>query len=369
MMYEQQLQYLPYKDIDELQNIIDKKVKPCRYAMILHDKDEGVDPHIHAMLDFGKNARHITAVAKQLGDKPQYIKKWDNRSENGFAYLVHRTKGGKEKYQYPLSDVIANFNYASMIMEQTKNVEKRSSYSIKTKLDLLRLGAITKKQLISELSGSEYAMNKRKIDDIDHLRLVEAAEKWRENMKAKGATVKVIWIFGASGTGKSSLSKELAEKIGQPFFISGSSRDMFQEYNGEHTIILDELRPNIIPYQDLLRITDPHGMTETHTAAPSRYFDKALAADVVIITTPYYPYSFYSQMFTNPIQMKNDPFSQFNRRISMTIECTDDLICEVNMAYYGTKEGIIKSRPNPYSEKNRTQEDNNSNEIQKLIFG
>lgn len=367
MMYEQQLKYMPFKNTGELKDIIETKVEPERYAFIIHDKDEDVEPHIHVMLQF-ENLRHITAIAKLLGDKEQYIQKWDNRSENGFAYLVHRTKGSMAKHQYSLSEVTANFNIADMINENTKKMEKKSGYAIDTKLDLLKCGFITKKQLISELSGSQYARYKRKIDDVDHLRLELAAEKWRAEKKAEGATVKVIWIFGITETGKSSLAKELAEKMNQPYYFSGSSRDLFQDYNGEHTIILDELRPESIPYQDFLRMTDPHGMTETHTAAPSRYFDKVLAADTIIITSPLEPMAFYQQMFVNPSQRRFDPFDQFERRIAMAIMCTEDLICEIDLHSTNNRNYIINSMANPYSKKQRTQQPNDKSKLRDLLF-
>lgn len=63
-----------------------------------------------------------------------------------------------------------------------------------------------------------------------------------------GAEVQVIWLTGPAGTGKTSLAKEYAKKKGQPYFIAGSSRDIFQGYAGEHTLILDELRPKTITY-------------------------------------------------------------------------------------------------------------------------
>ena len=367
MMYEQQLKYMPFKNTEELKDIIETKVKPERYAFIIHDKDEDVEPHIHVMFQF-ENLRHITAIAKLLGDKEQFIQKWDGRSENGFAYLVHRTKGSTTKHQYSLSEVTANFNIADMINENTKKIEKKSSYSIDMKLDLLKCGFITRKQLISELSGSQYARYKRKINDVDQLRLEIAAEKWRAEKKANGETVKVIWIYGMTETGKSSLAKALAEALNQPYYFSGSSRDLFQDYNGEHTIILDELRPDSIPYQDFLRIIDPHGMTETHTAAPSRYYDKALAADIIIITSPLEPIAFYQQMFSNTIQRRYDPYDQFERRITMTIMCTEDLICEVNLHCIDNSNYVINSKSNPYSKKQRIQQPDEKSKLRNLLF-
>ena len=39
MMYEQQVKYLPAQTIDNLVDMIENKLKPKKYAVILHDKD------------------------------------------------------------------------------------------------------------------------------------------------------------------------------------------------------------------------------------------------------------------------------------------------------------------------------------------
>ena len=111
-------------------------------------------------------------------------------------------------------------------------------------------------------------------------------------MRDEGRRVQTIWIFGPAGTGNSSLAKQYAQSKGEPFFVSGSTRDVFQGYAGQHTIILDELRPSSIPYADLLRVTDPYAI-EHEVMAPARCADKAIAADLIIVTTPYNPMEFY----------------------------------------------------------------------------
>lgn len=97
---------------------------------------------------------------------------------------------------------------------------------------------------------------------------VSAAE-WRAKMRDEGRRVQTIWIFGPAGTGKSSLAKQYAQSKGEPFFVSGSTRDVFQGYAGQHTIILDELRPSSIPYADLLRVTDPYAIEHEVMAPPA----------------------------------------------------------------------------------------------------
>ena len=44
-----------------------------------------------------ENARSLSRVAKVLGDKPQYIEKWDENANNGFAYLIHATAQARKE--------------------------------------------------------------------------------------------------------------------------------------------------------------------------------------------------------------------------------------------------------------------------------
>ena len=91
MMYVQQLAHLPAKDLDTLKDVVEQKVQPKRYAMILHNQETDKEgnprpPDVHVMMTFD-NARYVTSVAKILGDKPQYLEVWDGNHENGYAYL------------------------------------------------------------------------------------------------------------------------------------------------------------------------------------------------------------------------------------------------------------------------------------------
>ena len=146
--------------------------------------------------------------------------------------------------------------------------------------------------------------------------------------------------------------------------MAGSSRDIFQDYAGEHTIILDELRPKVVAYQDLLRILDPYG-ARTVVKAPARYMDKTLAAYLIIVTSPYSPYKFWEGQFSAVDKNKGsaakkslaeqgvDGFDQLARRISVTIKLDQNCIEHVksdpdNPSVYKT---LSIRTPNPYSSK------------------
>lgn len=370
MMYEQQFAHLPshVTNLDDLYQLIGDVLEPERFAVVLHDKDvnkegEPVEPHFHAFMSF-RNPRSCSGVAKQLGDKPQTVAVWDDRPHNGFCYLIHATDKARMegKYQYDPSAVKANFDYAALIQETTQQVKKAQTYGenahTKAILDMVYAGILSKKEAESQLPGHVLGRIKRQLDDVHAKRLERAAAEWRKEMSAQGKTVRVIWFYGKPGTGKTSAARAQAERTGQPYYISGSTRDIFQAYSGEHTIILDELRAGSIPYADLLRILDPYSING-ETMAPSRYNDKALACDLFLVTSPYDPRKFYDELF--PVgkgqkeEEQTDSFEQLLRRITITVcmTATEILLARYDKDRKAFAPDTSSSRPNPYSAASR----------------
>lgn len=365
IMYEQQMEHLPTKDIDTLVSVIEKKLNYKKYALIIHDKDHDekgnlVKPHVQAMISLENNCS-LNSVANKLGDKPQQLTAWRGDSNNGYAYLIHATTDAQNKYQYDPKDVIASkgFDYVAemeKISAQIKAKKKaKATNNIDGLLDSLYVGAITKKEVEEMLSGSQYAKAKRQIEDVWAKYLIKKAEEWRKAMKEQNKNVQVIWIDGTAGVGKTSLAKECARKHGDEYFISGSSKDVFQNYAGQHIAIIDEFRPHTIPYHDLLRITDPFGM-EDEVNAPSRFRDKAIACEVIIITSPYSAFDFYMESFRgqDPKQII-DSFEQLNRRIALNIHMDSDYIFARKFNPTFKQYDVIKGtkKKNPYSSKKR----------------
>ncbi|MBR0384862.1 MAG: hypothetical protein IJH61_09295, partial [Eubacteriaceae bacterium] len=83
LMYTQQIEHLPEgKTVNDIFQIVEE-LSPKRWAGIVHRNDTNEDntlkaPHIHIMIQF-ENAHSINSVAKSLGDKSQYLEKWDGR--------------------------------------------------------------------------------------------------------------------------------------------------------------------------------------------------------------------------------------------------------------------------------------------------
>ena len=361
MMYVQKMDHLPIKNLTALKDVIEQQVRPKKYAMVVHDQERDADgnlinPDIHVMLSFD-SARYISHIAKILGDKPQYIQAWRGAAENGYAYLVHATQQAREqgKHQYDPATVVANFDYQSYLVKiQTKAAQplKSKDLSAKTLLDALYAGVLSRDEVESRLTGSQLGYYKRQIDTVWNKVLQNKAAEWRKEMIDKEKQVTVIWLYGTSGTGKTRFAKAIAKKTEQPYYVSGSSRDIFQSYAGEHTIILDELRPCVMAYQDLLRILDPYGLS-SNVMAPARYSDKPLVADLIIVTSPFSPYAFWTKQFGGPegqALAQTDGFDQLNRRISLTMEMQN---ATINLMVYDDANRnytMWRSRSNPYSQ-------------------
>ena len=378
MMYVQQEKHLPAKiaDKDKLVAVIENEFRPQRYAIILHNKDINKDgtpeaPGYHVMLCFS-NARSISATAKHLGDRPQYITKWNGDANNGFSYLIHRTSDARKKgkHQYDPSEVTANFDFAGLINQIEDKVTLKQyqaqagvKFSVDELLNALYSGIMTKEEAEKHMTGAQYGRYRRQVEEVWAKRLRNLAAEWREEMNEQGKQVTVIWLYGEAGTGKTRLAREIATKRNQPYYISGSSRDVFQAYSGEHTIILDELRPKVMEYQDILRIMDPFGLTDG-VMAPSRYVDKPLAVDLIIITTPYSPWLFYRVLFPEH-SGQTDRFDQLERRITATIYMQQSSIDLVS--FDAITESYIPdaavSRPNPYSQQSRPTSTGNAADV------
>ena len=136
-------------------------------------------------------------------------------------------------------------------------------------------GEISYNKLWKLLTPQQRMNFKRQID--------RATEVRNTNIKMEGKReMKVLYIYGATGSGKTTMAKWLCEKILEiDYYISSSSNDILQDYLGQEAIILDEFRPKDLSFSDMLKLLDNH----TNSTVKSRYYNKAIDCKYLIITT------------------------------------------------------------------------------------
>ena len=306
-------------NMDTLPNILHAKQCIDKYSYIIHDKDVYTDDdekknpehkadalkpsHIHLLLKFN-SPQHFRNIGQWFGLQEQFVSRIKSSWSNAVAYQLHRN--AKDKYQYSIDEIKANFNVQSII-------DKIDKY------DYLQ------KVLNDILDGKIREYNKTR--EIDGLTLVQNARQIREAFKVRAehlqATIKdrnteCIFITGKSGAGKTTLAKKIAKENGLDYFLSSGSNDILDGYSQEPCVILDELRPSSLGLADLLKLLDNH----TASSVKSRYKNKFLQCELIIITSVLDIDTFYKNVF-----MENDePITQLKRRCGTYIKMFPDIM-------------------------------------------
>ena len=356
-MYTQQEPKVPFDSIEALIRRTQEIPNIDKLAWIIHDKDidktgKPVEPHIHIGFTLSKRTT-LANLARILTDRPQQFTCFTKRGQsvasstkNLMGYLIHHTKEARKqkKYQYPVSSVHANFDYPAYI-EQTEQIT-----STKDILDEYANEDITRDQaegLLRLQGGVVLARNTKNLDAINSYVLEEKRRRWLKKKSESQEPIRVIWLSGEAGTGKTSFAKHYAKDHGLSCFVTTSQNDPFQGYQGEQVLVIDEIRPNTITYADLLQICDPHMYDKKLTA---RYHNPSFQSDIIFLTSVYSPVEFYNTMHLND---KIDTFDQLNRRIGMNLRFYKDVIYQFIYDFNPTKKiwftEEVKAYPNHYS--------------------
>lgn len=283
----QYVEYMPLS-IEEIVLILEKK-KVKDYAFILHDKDEDTKPHYHIAMRFD-NPRKSDQIAKWFGIQEQYVGRVKGKWTDILDYLTH--ENAPTKYQYSNEEVICNFD-----LEQAKKTGDGRKEEI---INKIANGEIREYNLHNMLTPVEYDKYKRSIENAFTFRQKILLERINREMEC-------IFISGTSGSGKTTQAKRICEKKGYSYFVSSSSNDPFDGYQGQDAIILDDLRGSVFSFADLLKITDNH----TSSLVKSRYRNKVLECKLLIITSIMPISQFYSTVF----ESSEEPLLQFERRM------------------------------------------------------
>ena len=93
--------------------------------------------------------------------------------------------------------------------------------------------------------------------------------------------MKVAYVYGPTGSGKTTFAKKYCDLLEHDYFVSGSSNDTLDGYMGEEVIILDDLRADSFKFHNLLKFLDNH----TSSMVKSRYYNKAIDCKWIIVTS------------------------------------------------------------------------------------
>lgn len=288
--------------IGEHCNCIDK------WLYILHDKDVNDDgtpkyKHYHVYLHFNAPQK-VEYIAKWFGVGEPFVSRIKGRFADAVEYAQHRN--APEKHQYSDSEVTANFDFVATIEKNEADKEKRQTIGdIIARIDS---GEIKPYNITDAVSMADYVKYGKQIRTAFEYRL-----KRLERMVDR--KMDVIYIYGNSGTGKTTYAKMIAQEKGYEIFTSSGTNDPFDGYKGEECVILDDLRGSVFPLADLLKILD----NNTASSVKARYKNITLECKLLIITTTKDMKSFYKQVF----ESNGEEFRQFTRRCGQVARLTE----------------------------------------------
>lgn len=280
------------------------------YAWILQDKDVNEDgttkePHIHLMCRF-KDSVPTTAILSKLAgvcevQQLQKMKAWNS----AMAYLTHMN--APTKHQYDDSEVHSNFDWKADA-EKALQGKKRLEFIVTQ----IAEGIIKRYNLNEYVTVIEYTNWQRQIEN---------AFQYRDILKFGEVDRKmdVLYIYGGSGTGKTTYAKRVASDRNMSVFISSSGKDFLDGYAGQECIILDDFRGSTAPLSTILKLLD----NNTASSVSSRYHNKSISeCRLIIITSVQSP----TECFTSAFKDNQEPLTQFKRRCQMVMQFSEDEI-------------------------------------------
>ena len=205
----------------------------------------------------------------------------------------------------------------SWLKGKAKKEVKQTYEDIDLLIDNILNENITKKEiLLNNEYHMLYTIHRVRINDA--IRTVGEIKSARTKDELENGEFKktILFIYGASGLGKSTFAKEIAKNLIQLAKLNNkkwqsvvtAGTNMFDEVNGEEILLLDDVRGDSLTASDWLKVLDPYNISPIS----ARYQNKIGAAKVIIITSSKHPLTFFYHTKGN----NHEDLSQYVRRIT-----------------------------------------------------
>lgn len=307
--------------VDEENDIpkIKENLKGCSASQVFcirHDKDkikqdDGTTipkrPHYHFALRF-ENPTLLSTVANIFDLQPcdyHLIQKAKNFRAS-CRYMLHLDQ--KEKHLYDIKEL----EVIKGEKDDYYNIAIGKAQFVTTDADLFpdfgNFDKIPYKQQYLDIFSNIDEPKRR------NLLIKELETTWKNYLQKRryemeSKNVKVIFVEGKAGSGKSTFAKSLAVNNKKTYCVSSSSNDIMQDYTCEDYLILDDLRDTSFSFEDLLKLLDNYVIS----TVKSRYNNKLFLGEYIVITSAKPLCEWYKDT--------TEDRQQLFRRISMFARC------------------------------------------------
>ena len=310
-----------------------------QYAYILHDKDAGQSPHWTIYLNFGSSGVDTKQVGEWFGLQESQVERIKGRKTDALQYLTHSNDTQKYKYQYPTSEIIANFDFET---------------------------EINNSKILGDFQNFSYAEQLAYVHSLPRSERVSAFRELKHQWEIQcqwltlnpDRNINVMFVTGIGGTGKTYYAKRVfEEKLRIDYAVSSASNDIMQDYLGQRGLLLDDCRDKTFnSFEDCLKFLDNH----TSSSVKSRFNNKTFNGEWIIITSATELYKWFrgTDNKGNPYNLTKADFIQLYRRICCYVEITKKYIYTYNdIDENGKPKGLAKVYKNDLFEKSSEKQE------------
>lgn len=277
------------------------------YAMIFHDKDmleTGFKPiHMHAVVEFKTTRRKANAINILKASSEQNVDYIETKGSKAAAsrYLLHITeksiRDGKNIYGEHELITEGGFDYHKMVA----SVDKTKTFL--TFNDVKNAGLTVSLAIQKDGLPVEDAYEELRKYISDELILLDTWQAWKkrfdmsaeryketleQNYSLYGRRLTNLFISGAGATGKSTMARMLAVKLGNggaPYkaTVAGKDKtfDFVDGYKCQKVTILDDAKGSQFDMEEYLQVFDPY----IYSPVSSRNNNKPWLSEYGILTT------------------------------------------------------------------------------------
>lgn len=261
--------------------------------------------HIHVGMVFPHNWRYnkLTALLSSVG-----IVCWKKPMKGTFqqAYdYVDKMETQDERFPIPMYHV----EYPPSNQKESQHGSSSSSDTQNRKKRRL-----TDEQATMLLTGDTATL----FGQLDPQTVLDNRRAIKESMELvpqRSIAPVVIWIYGATGTGKSTFVEALAQRLNLSAHWQGTEENanFWNGYHGQEIVVLEEARESTLPFQMFLRLAQnkPYNVNIKTT-------HRAMDSPLIVVTAPSPPWSFWKGTVNQPGHTMD--INQVMRRINVVVE-------------------------------------------------
>lgn len=329
-----------------------EKLEAKTIAIIFHDKDRLEDGekkglHVHGIVDF-KNARYQEGVITLMKLTSEYNCQFVKSRCEAFRYLTHISESAinEKKYRYRDDEVYIfdekNRKYEDFVVRsEDKKEKKKDKEELEMMLESMVEDIFDGNKIPVECENELLANDKiKKIDILRSRKILQDALDMRFahllDLHKQGKferDLKLFYVYGSAGTGKTTLCKKLAMKFAKRYYLVAQKTgnvtlDILANYSGEDAVFFDEVIPSIFTStSNFLQMFNPFDSTEF----ASRYYNKFFISNFGFLANSLefskFVYNLYD-LDKSDVKNKDNIF-QIVRRFSCIIKLENN-IAEVN---------------------------------------